>query len=80
MGCRTFIEGYGGWFGDIGGGIVPAPYLDWIGDTTGLAIPEPSAQWLLLVGLVLLRCLSAERLSGFVRNTEIRCGMRSLLE
>jgi hypothetical protein len=62
-GVNTFIEGYGGRFGDIGGGIVLAPYLDWIGDTTGLAIPEPSAGWLLLLGLVLLRCLPAERLS-----------------
>lgn len=56
-GVSTFIEGYGGRFGDIGGGIVLAPYLDWIGDTTGLAIPEPSAGWLLVLGLLLLRCL-----------------------
>jgi hypothetical protein len=50
-GVNTFTEGYGGRFGDIGGGIVLAPYLDWISETTGLAIPEPSAGWLLLLGL-----------------------------
>jgi hypothetical protein len=53
-GVNTFIEGYGGRFGDIGGGIVLAPYLDWIGDTTGLAVPEPSVCWLLLLGLAVL--------------------------
>ena len=53
VGVNTFIEGYGGHFGDIGGGIVLAPYLGWIGDTTGLLVPEPSAGWLLLLGLVL---------------------------
>ena len=53
-GVNTFVEGYGGRFGDIGGGIVLAPYLDWIGDTTGLAIPEPSVCWLLSLGLAVL--------------------------
>lgn len=51
VGVNTFIEGYGGHFGDLGGGIVLAPYLGWIGDTTGLLVPEPSAGWLLLLGL-----------------------------
>ncbi len=60
-GVSTFTEGYGGRFGDMGGGIVLAPYLGWIGDTTGLAVPEPAVWWLLLVGLVLLRCLSFSR-------------------
>jgi hypothetical protein len=53
-GVNTFTEGYGGRFGDIGGGIVLAPYLDWISDTTGLAIPEPSICWLLSLGLAVL--------------------------
>jgi hypothetical protein len=52
-GVNTFIEGYGGRFGDIGGGIVLAPYLDWISQVTGLAVPEPSGASLLLVALVL---------------------------
>ena len=55
LGVNTFIEGYGGKFGDIGGGVVVAPYLDWINATTGLAVPEPTIAWLLLVGLLLLR-------------------------
>jgi hypothetical protein len=50
-GVNTFVEGYGGRFGDIGGGIVLQPYLNWINDITGLAVPEPSAWCLLLVGL-----------------------------
>lgn len=53
-GVNTFTEGYGGRFGDIGGGIVLAPYLDWIGNTTGLAIPEPSVCWLVSLGLAVL--------------------------
>lgn len=59
-GVNTFIEGYGGRFGDIGGGIVLAPYLDWIGDTTGLAIPEPSVAWLIVFGTILF-CLKRRR-------------------
>ena len=57
-GVNTFIEGYGGRFGDIGGGIVLAPYLGWISDTTGLLVPEPSVAWLLLLGLVSFLCRS----------------------
>ncbi|MCX6914767.1 MAG: hypothetical protein NT167_17250 [Verrucomicrobia bacterium] len=53
-GVNTFVEGYGGRFGDIGGGVVLAPYLDWIGATTGLAIPEPTVGWLLSLGLAVL--------------------------
>jgi hypothetical protein len=53
-GVNTFTEGYGGRFGDIGGGVVLAPYLDWIAETTGLAVPEPSACWLLSLGLAFL--------------------------
>ena len=55
VGVNTFIEGYGGRFGDLGGGIVLEPYLNWINQVTGLPVPEPSA--VVLVGgvLVLLR-------------------------
>ncbi len=53
-GVSTFTEGYGGRFGDIGGGIVIAPYLDWISATTGLQVPEPSAALLIPIGLFLL--------------------------
>ena len=56
VGVNTFIEGYGGRFGDIGGGIVLAPYLDWIAQTTGIEVPEPPICWLLLVGLAVLLC------------------------
>ena len=57
VGVNTFIEGYGGRFGDIGGGIVLEPYLNWINQVTGLPVPEPSAVVLVLLGgaLVLLR-------------------------
>jgi hypothetical protein len=53
-GVNTFVEGYGGHFGDTGGGVVLAPYLGWIGQTTGLNVPEPSALSLAAVGLALL--------------------------
>jgi hypothetical protein len=57
-GVNTFTEGYGGHFGDIGGGVVLEPYLGWISEVTGLVVPEPSMPCLLLVGLGL----------GFVRK------------
>ncbi|MBC8094207.1 MAG: PEP-CTERM sorting domain-containing protein [Akkermansiaceae bacterium] len=50
VGVNTFIEGYGGRFDDIGGGVVLEPYLDWINQVTGLPVPEPSAAALLLLG------------------------------
>lgn len=40
IGINTYTEGYGGHFGDIGGGVLVEPYMDWISQTTG--IPEPS--------------------------------------
>jgi hypothetical protein len=52
-GVNTFTEGYGGHFGDIGGGVVLQPYLGWVSDVTGLVVPEPSMPCLLLVGLML---------------------------
>ncbi len=50
-GVNTFVEGYGGRFGDIGGGVVLAPYLDWIVQMTGIPVPEPSSVSLVLIGL-----------------------------
>jgi hypothetical protein len=61
VGVNTFIEGYGGRFGDTGGGVVLEPYLDWISQTTGLAVPEPSISRALLAGLVIL-------FSQYIRN------------
>lgn len=40
VGINTFTEGYGGRFGDTGGGVLLEPYMEWISQTTG--IPEPS--------------------------------------
>jgi len=50
VGVNTFTEGYGGLFGDIGGGIPLNNEWGWIHDTTGLAIPEPSSVLLMLAG------------------------------
>lgn len=50
VGINTFTEGYGGLFGDIGGGVALNDQWDWIFDTTGLsAVPEPT-QFALLFG------------------------------
>jgi hypothetical protein len=54
-GINTFTEGYGGKFGDTGGGIVLDPYWDWISGVTGLAmIPEPGTALLFFAGLAAL--------------------------
>ncbi|MDF7822388.1 trypsin-like serine protease [Pontiellaceae bacterium B12227] len=50
VGVNTFTEGYGGRFGDFGGGIALTDEWAWIHETTGLAIPEPSSALLLLIG------------------------------
>jgi hypothetical protein len=67
VGVNTFIQGYGGRFGDIGGGIVLSPYLDWITQTTGLAVPEPATLVLVWWGAVYLiaRCASRRRSADF---------------
>jgi len=49
VGINTFTEGYGGRFGDIGGGVLVDPYQEWIFSVTG--IPEPGTGLLLLVSL-----------------------------
>ena len=51
-GVNTFVEGYGGQFGDIGGGIVLAPYVGWI-DSTIASVPEPSVSALIVLGLAI---------------------------
>jgi hypothetical protein len=38
-GVNTLVEGYGGKFGDIGGGIVLAPDLDWCSSGSNAAKP-----------------------------------------
>jgi hypothetical protein len=48
VGVNTFTEGYGGRFGDTGGGVLVAPYEDWIAETTG--VPEPSVGAMLVFG------------------------------
>lgn len=50
VGINTFTEGYGGRFGDTGGGVLVDPYRDWIAETTG--IPEPGVAGLLVLGLL----------------------------
>jgi len=52
-GVNTFVEGYGGKFGDIGGGVVLAPYVSWIDSVTGIdEVPEPTVIRLLLGALI----------------------------
>jgi len=52
LGINTFTEGYGGRFGDTGGGVLVAPYADWISGLTG--IPEPSGMALWVVSAAYL--------------------------
>ena len=49
---NTYTEGYGGRFGDTGGGILVEPYMDWISQTTG--IPEPSSIVMTLFSALLM--------------------------
>ncbi len=66
VGVNTFTQGYGGRFGDIGGGIVLDPYWDWIWTTTGLyPIPEPST---VIVLMLVLGVLSGTR-NRFIRKS-----------
>lgn len=54
-GVNTYVEGYGGRFGDVGGGIVLAPYVSWIDSITGIdSVPEPSVFALAALGLIIL--------------------------
>lgn len=51
VGINTFTEGFGGRFGDEGGGILIEPYADWIHEVTG--IPEPTTSLFFAITLVL---------------------------
>lgn len=51
VGVNTFTEGYGGLFGDIGGGIALNNEWGWIASTIGLAVPEPASILLFVLGL-----------------------------
>jgi hypothetical protein len=55
VGINTYTEGYGGRFGDTGGGIVVEPYAEWIVET--MAVPEPGVVMLLAgaIGLMVRR-------------------------
>lgn len=68
VGINTFTEGYGGRFGDTGGGVLVAPYLAWINQVTG--IPEASSCGFVVLGLVLmmLRRQRVWQSSGIQRN------------
>lgn len=52
VGINTYTEGYGGRFGDTGGGVLVDPYNDWILQTTG--IPEPGITGMLVVSIAVL--------------------------
>jgi len=52
VGVNTFTEGFGGQFGDLGGGVALDPHWNWI--NTAIAIPEPGSLPLLLIGLYLI--------------------------
>lgn len=59
LGINTYTEGFGGRFGDTGGGVALSGAWDWIAGETGLAmVPEPQTIMLLLLGLI---CLAAKR-------------------
>jgi hypothetical protein len=45
-------EGYGGRFGDTGGGVLVGPYIDWISQTT--AVPEPAGLMMVSFSVLLL--------------------------
>lgn len=62
VGINTFTEGYGGLFGDIGGGVALNDQWDWIFETTGLSpVPEPSQFVLYFSAMVLLACVARRR-------------------
>jgi hypothetical protein len=63
VGVNTFTEGYGGLFGDIGGGIALNNEWDWIASTTGLVVPEPSSVLLLLIGSITIFAYRRKKLS-----------------
>lgn len=65
-GINTFTEGYGGRFGDTGGGVALEPYWDWIFTTTG--IPEPRTPMLLAVAAGWFAARRRRTMNGNQRN------------
>ncbi len=59
VGINTFTEGYGGRFGDSGGGVLVDPYKDWILQTTG--IPEPGCAGMLMLALLVFMLRRTQR-------------------
>ena len=59
VGINTFTEGYGGRFGDTGGGVLVDPYTDWIMQTAG--IPEPGCAGMLMLGALVFMLRRARR-------------------
>ncbi|NQX00298.1 PEP-CTERM sorting domain-containing protein [bacterium] len=64
VGINTYTEGYGGRFGDTGGGVLVEPYSDWIFQITG--IPEPSCPLMLMLATLLI--LRRRRVPTVSRN------------
>ncbi|MGJ8639617.1 MAG: hypothetical protein ACSHYA_09510 [Opitutaceae bacterium] len=52
VGVNTFTKGYGGLFGDIGGGVALDPYWAWISETTGLSLVPESSQCGMFAGVL----------------------------
>lgn len=52
VGINTFTEGYGGRFGDTGGGVLVAPRAAWILEVTG--VPETGSGGLVMLTLLIL--------------------------
>jgi hypothetical protein len=50
VGINTFTEGYGGRFGDTGGGVLIDSYAAWIHQTTGIPEPGSALLWALSAG------------------------------
>jgi len=61
VGINTYTEGFGGRFGDNGGGVLVDPYAEWIYQT--MSIPEPGVSGLLLLGALAV-CLRRRRVAG----------------
>lgn len=50
IGINTYTEGYGGRFGDTGGGVLIEPYLGWVYQTAGIPEPGSAMLWVLSAG------------------------------
>jgi hypothetical protein len=61
VGINTFTEGYGGRFGDSGGGVLVDPYTDWIHQITGIPEPGSAMLWALSAGWLIWRRRNGDR-------------------